>query len=244
MRSFSISVLSTLVLLFLAGCESSAQIGDIKDLIKNPQKPTENEAATGLKQALNKGIDDAVDDLGAAGGFLQSPDYKIFLPPSAQKMEQRLRGMGMDEQVDRVIVQLNKGAEKAVSEASEVFTGAIREMTIQDAMDIVTGGQGSATRYLKTSTEAELTSRFRPIIENALNQVGATRNWEDLAKTYNKIPLVEPIETDLNAYVTQKALMAVFDEVRIVENDIRENPAKRTTEVLKKVFGYAEDQGN
>lgn len=212
----------------------------VKDLThKSGDKPTETEASQALKEALNKGVDKAVKGLARPDGFLGSDVYKILLPPQAEKMESTLRKMGMGSEVDKMVATMNHGAEQAVGEAKQVFINSIKQMTVQDALGIVTGGNGSATEYLKRTSQDSLRARFKPIVQEALNKTGATRNWADLARAYNKVPFTQPVETDLNAYVTGKALEAIFDEVRKQEDEIRQDPAARTSQLLQKVFGYA-----
>lgn len=143
---------------------------------------------------------------------------------------------------DRAIISINRGAEMAVAEAKPVFVNAITTMTISDAINIVTGGNGAGTSYLKRTTSNELTTKFSPIIQQSLDRVGATKYWKDAINAYNKIPIVQKINPDLNGYVTGKAIEALFSQIELEENRIRQDPSKRTSDLLKKVFNYADKQ--
>jgi len=203
------------------------------------------EAVQGLKEALEKGVSNGTSLLGKTDGFFKSELYKILIPDEVLKAEEFLRGYGLGHIADNAIEAMNRGAEGAMNEAKDVFISAIKQMTIQDAVNIVTGGQGAATDYLIKTTSAQLREKFQPVIQNSLDQVGATKNWTQLVNTYNNLSLVHgkpKIDPDLNGYVTEKAMTAIFSRVRIEENKIRANPVERTTDILKKVFAYADSK--
>lgn len=204
--------------------------------------PTSTEAAGALKEALKQGFGSGVDVLSAAGGFNKNNAIRILLPEDAQKIADKLRSIGMGTQVDNVIKKLNEGAENAVATAKPIFMDAVTNMSFSDAMSILTGGNGAATNYLKQTTTTALTNAFKPKIQASLDQVGFTANWSTLVNEYNKIPFITKMNPDLNDYVTQKALTALFSKVEDEENQIRSNPAKRTTELMKKAFSYADSQ--
>ncbi len=217
------------------------------DVVKTVAKevltiPTSEEAAGGLKDALKQGFGKGVDVLSVAGGFNNNSLIRILLPADAQKVADKLRSIGMGNQVDLVINKLNEGAESAVKTAKPIFMDAVSNMSFTDAMGILTGGKGSATQYLKQNTTTALTTAFRPKIQASLDQVGFTANWTELVNVYNKIPLVTKMNPDLNAYVTEKALTALFNKVEEEENLIRENPALRATDLMKKAFAYADSK--
>ncbi|NUM31008.1 MAG: DUF4197 domain-containing protein [Bacteroidetes bacterium] len=205
---------------------------------------TEEEAASGLKEALNSGVSTGTDFLSKRDGFLKNDMYKILFPPEAQKIEQTLRNLGFGNKCDQVIENINRGAEMAVAVAKPVFINSIKQMKIKDAIKIVTGGNGAATSFLKRTTTSELTNKFKPIIQTSLDKTQATKYWTDIMTIYNKIPGVEKINPDLNSYVTQKALSALFSQIETEENNIRKDPLKRSTQLLKKVFGYADQKKN
>jgi uncharacterized protein YaaQ len=203
---------------------------------------TQDEAANGLKEALKNGTGVGTDFLSKTDGFLKNTTYKILFPPEAQKVEQTLRSVGLGNMCDKAIESINRGAEMAVAEAKPVFVNAISAMTISDAINIVTGGNGAGTSYLKRTTSDQLKVKFSPIIQQSLDKVGATRYWTDAITAYNKIPTVQKINPDLNAYVTNKAMEALFNQIELEENKIRQDPLKRTSELLKKVFNHADTQ--
>ena len=158
------------------------------------------------------------------------------MPEEAQKVEQKLRSLGMGSQVDNAILSMNRAAEDASKSAAPIFVNAIKQMSIQDAAGILKGGDFAATDYLKSKTTASLTEAFRPAIEAALTKVDATKYWNTVFSTYNKFSL-QKVNTDLVAYVTEKALAGLFHNISLEEQKIRKDPAAQVTGILKKVFG-------
>lgn len=202
--------------------------------------PSEEEAGNGLKDALSAGITKGVGILSKTDGFLGNDLVRIPWPQEAEKIKDALLKLGMQKQVDNVTTSLNRAAEQASGVAIDVFIQAIKQMTFQDALQIVTGGNGAATAYLRKTTTPILTEKFRPIVDKSLGQVNATKYWSDATGIYNKIPLVKPVNTDLTGFVTERALEGVFKMVEKEENNIRTNPLARTTELMKKVFSFAD----
>lgn len=199
---------------------------------------TEYEAAMGLKEALNFGISRGADRVSMIDGYFKNELIKIPFPPEAVKIENTLRNLGLGSEVDKVVLTINRAAEDAAQKAKPIFVQAIKDITIRDAMNILFGGNHAATDYLQNATYNPLATAFSPEIKTSLDKVNATKYWEDAMNIYNKIPLVEKINPDLTAYVTGKALDGLFIVVGEEEQKIRENPIKRTSEILKKVFGY------
>lgn len=234
-KFFSIFLIS--ILLF--GC-TAQQIQDSVNTVLNYGDPTEPEAAQGLKDAFSIGITTGMGLLSKQDGFLGNDLVKIPWPDQATQIRDALLKLGMQKQVDNVTTSLNRAAEKASGVAIDVFVQAIKQMTIQDALQIVLGGNGAGTSYLKRTTTPILTEKFRPIVNASLGQVNATKYWTDATTLYNRIPFVKPVNTDLTGYVTERALSGVFLMIEKQENEIRANPLQRTTEILKKVFGYAD----
>lgn len=232
-------VLLTSTLLF--GC-TAQQIQDTVSAVlgSSTGDPTEQEAGNGLKEALGLGISNGMKILSATDGFLGNDLVKIPWPSEAEKVKDAMLKLGMQKQVDNVTTSLNRAAEKASGVAIDVFLGVIKQMTVSDAINIITGGNGAGTAYLKRTTTPILTEKFRPIVDQSLGQVNATKYWTDATTVYNKIPLVKPVNTDLTGFVTEKALEGVFKMVEKEENNIRANPLARTTELLKKVFNFAD----
>ena len=144
--------------------------------------------------------------------------------------------MGLGKEVDRFVLTLNRGAEDAAKEAKPIFVEAVKQMTIQDAWAILKGEKDAATQYLKSSTSTLLKEKFKPIIQESLNKVNATKYYGDLVNTYNKIPLVQKVNPELDEYATDKAIEGLFVMIAKEEKNIRENPLARTSELLKKVF--------
>lgn len=197
-----------------------------------------SEIVAGLKQALEIGAKNAGGKLSIANGYFGNQVLKILLPPEAKKVESTLRSIGMGAEVDKAILAMNRAAEDAASKAAPIFVNAIKGMSVQDGMGILKGGNGAATNFLKSRTSTQLTNAFRPVIENSLNKVNATKHWATVFTIYNKLPTTRnKINPDLAGHVTDKALAGLFVTVAEEENKIRQNPAARVTDLLKKVFG-------
>jgi hypothetical protein len=201
---------------------------------------TESEAAEGLRQALDQGVGKGISFLNRTDGFFGNQAYKVLLPPEAQKIENTLRDLGMSGMVDKAILQINRAAEDAVGYARPIFVDAIREMTISDAINIIRGGNDAGTQYFRQKTTDRLVAAFSPIIKQSLDKFSATKYYADVVNTYNNFPTtIKKINPDLPSYVVGKAVDALFDQVAQEEANIRANPVARTTEILKKVFGWA-----
>lgn len=218
---------------------TDAQIKLPKLLSKNSASGvSENEAGQGIKEALTQGVTNAVLNLNKTDGFFGSDIYKMFLPPDAQKIETTLRKAGMGAQVDKAILSINRGAEDAVGYAKPIFVDAIKEMTVTDALKIVSGGKDAATQYFKQKTTEKLVSAFTPSVKNSLDKVEATKYYGDIVNTYNGFPTTfKKINPDLTSFVVGKAVDALFDQVAKEEANIRSNPLARGSDILKKVFG-------
>jgi hypothetical protein len=197
---------------------------------------TDSDIASGLKQALQIGISNGSDQASQTDGFFKNPLLKIAFPPEAQRVATRLRQIGFGAQVDKFELSLNRAAEDAAKKAKPVFVKAITSMSIQDAVGILTGANDAATQYLRRTAGQQLVTEFTPIVDNALKQNSATKYYSDLVNTYNKIPLVQKANPNLTEYATGKAVDGLFVLVAQEEQKIRENPAARVTDLLKKVF--------
>lgn len=242
---FSLKKLSTGILLsailMLPAC-SSAQISDILKQVST--NPSTAEISSGLKEALEKGTGISADRLSLADGYLKNLDVKILFPEEAKSVENTLRSLGLGSMCDQVITSLNRAAEDAAQEAKPIFTAAIKQMSFQDVQKILLGEKNAATTYFKGTTTTSLSEKFSPIIDTSLKKVDATKYWSDVMTRYNKVPFVKKVDTDLTAYVTQKAIDGLFVEIAKEELKIRENISARTSPLLQKVFGYAEKQKN
>jgi hypothetical protein len=228
--------------IMLGGCDSASKVLQGIGSTGTSAAPTNTEIVNGLKQALEVGIGESAKRLSVTDAYFRNNMIKILFPPEAQKVENTLRSMGLDNMVDRAIESFNRGAERAAKEAAPIFVNAIKSMTINDARGILLGPDDSATSYLKSTTYSQLERTYKPIIEKSLNEVNATKYWSDVITRYNQIPLVEKVNPDLTSYVTQKALDGLFFTVVREEQKIRQNVAARNTDLLRKVFGYADSQ--
>jgi hypothetical protein len=228
---------STLV----AACSSLQNIGNavLSDVpsSKGGNGLTTTDIIKGLKEALTVGTSNAVTKLNKPGGYFTNSLLKIKFPKEAEQVALKLRSLGMNKLVDDFEKSMNTAAEKASIKAKPIFVNAITSMSITDAKGILTGGNNAATTYFKSKTQRALKSAFRPEISKGLNAVNATKYWSDITSTYNRLPMVTKVNTDLASYVTDKALDGLFYKVAQEELKIRENPSARVSEILRKVFG-------
>lgn len=231
---------SFLLLAAVLGSCTSAQInqaiGDVNKAL-GQESLTSVEVADGLKEALIKGASLGADHVSQTDGYFGNPQIKIPFPPDVKKVEDRLRQIGLGGEVDKFILTLNRGAEDAAREAKPIFVDAIKAMTIEDAWGILRGEEDAATQYLRRTTGTRLAEKFKPVIKASLDKVNATRYYSDIVTTYNRIPLVEKVNPDLDDYATGKAIDGLFIMIAKEEKRIREDPVARTTELLRKVFG-------
>jgi hypothetical protein len=194
--------------------------------------------AAGVREALGVATDRAVSLASKPGGFLDNQLVHIKLPKTLRKIGNALRAVGMGQQVDELEVGMNRAAERASAEAKPVFVDAIKGMTLQDAVGIVRGGDTAATDYFRGATEEKLRARFRPIVASSLSKVGARKQYDAVVARYQALPLAEPTNLDLDDYTTKKTLDGLYKLLAEEEKKIRHDPAKRTTSLLRKVFGY------
>jgi hypothetical protein len=195
-------------------------------------------ASSGLKDALKVATERAVSATSKDGGFLNDPKIRISLPGKLEGMATGLRAVGMGSQVDELEVAMNHAAEKAAGEATPVFVDAIQGMSFEDAAGILRGNDTAATSYFKKKTSAPLTTKFRPIVDEAMKNVGVTKLYESLVGQYTATPFASAPKLDLNGYVTDKALSGLFTVVGDEEKRIRKDPVARSTDLLKQVFGH------
>ncbi|MBV6647069.1 MAG: DUF4197 domain-containing protein [Cyclobacteriaceae bacterium] len=231
-----IPILALLVVLY--SC-TSAQLQQAQKVLNDyvgDDKLTAGDVANGLKEALSQGASKGANQASAVDGYFKNPQLKIPFPPDVKKVENKLRGIGLNKEVDRFILTLNRGAEEAAKEAKPIFISAITSMTISDAWSILKGENNAATNYLRKTTSAQLTEKFKPVIARALDKTQATKYYGDIVNSYNKIPFVDKVNPDLNDYATQRAIAGLFLLVENEEKNIRKNPGARATELLKKVF--------
>src|SRR5689334_8103307 len=194
--------------------------------------------AQALKEALGKGLQRAVSTLGQPGGFLTNLNVKIPIPDKLQLIEKGLRAINQGQYADQCINTMNQAAEQAVPAAADVFVNSLKNMSVQDAKSILSGAQDAATQYFRKATEAELTAKFSPIVEQAMTKCGTTSAYQQLLdKAKGVSPFFSNPSLDLNAYVTSKAMDGLFKTVAEEEKRIRENPVARSSDLLKSVFG-------
>lgn len=205
-------------------------------------EPTSTEMAGGLKDALLQGTGFAVNTLSAVGGYANDPKVRIPFPAEAQNVADKMRQIGLGSLIDNLEVKINEGAEKGAKMALPIFKDAITQMTFADAKNILLGPENAATQYFQNRTTTQLTTAFRPHIKSSLDEVKATDLWTEITTQYNKIPFVQKVNTDLVGYATEMALKGLFQKVALEELKIRDNVAARKTDLLKKVFDYADKQ--
>lgn len=222
-----------LVCSFLGGCDVLSQLPKTTG-----NGVTEADAAGGIKEALSQGLVKAVLQLNKEDGFFKDALYKVLLPPDAKKIEKTLRDLGMGKMVDKAILQINRAAEDASGLAKPIFVDAIKSMTISDAIGLIKNGDTSATHFFRVKTTEKLIAAFSPVIKTSLDKVDATKYYGDVVNTYNNFPTtIKKLNPDLPSHVTNRAVFALFDLVAKEEQNIRQNFAARTTDLLKKVFG-------
>ena len=241
-----IQILSiVLTMFFINACDVLNQVA-----VTNPLSgPTDQEIGMGLKEALNVGIKNGVQQLMKSDGYFKNQFIKILMPPEVKNAENLIRKNipGGNKLIEDLILKMNRSAEEAAKEAVPIFANAITSMSITDAKNILFGNSDAATTYLKGKTFSSLTSAYSPKINNAMEKVGASQAWSALVNPYNKFVKsalgkavakdAKPIQSNLGDYVTQKALDGLFFKVKGEEKKIRENVGARVTDLLKKVFG-------
>lgn len=233
-------VLTAVTLSMVVFGSAQGILGKVKNAVNSAKSGgsplSTDEIVSGLKEALSVGTNNSTGKLSAADGFFKDLAVKILMPPEAEKVEKTLRSLGAGQLVDDAILSLNRAAEDASKTAAPIFLDAIKSMTVNDALGILKGSDTAATSYLKKSTTVKLTASFKPIIETSLQKTGATKYWAAVFERYNKVPLVKKVNTDLPGYATDRALYGIFYYVAQEEAKIRNNPAARVTDILKKVF--------
>ena len=204
---------------------------------------SQGEAAAGIRAALNNGVSHAVRTVGRADGFLNNARIRIPLPKALQDIQDVVQPLGLGGLLGDLQTQLNRGAEKAAPVAKDIFVDAVTSLSIQDAIDIVRGPDNAATEYLQERTSLRLTELFSPIMENALSQTGALRLMDQFTGQLQSIPFAPSLsanaKSDLIRHGVDFGLSGIFTYIADEEKAIRENPAKRTSEILRRVFGYA-----
>ncbi len=201
-----------------------------------PASLTQDQIAAGLKEALRIGTGHATALTGKPDGYYRNPSIKIPMPEQLHSFEKGLRVFGFGPQVDEFVLSMNRAAERAAPQAAEIFAGAIAQMSFADAQQILSGPDTAATEYFKAKTSAQLTAAFRPHVEQAMNQVGVTRQYKELMQHFKTIPFPKTQLVDLEQYVVGKGLEGLFLILGQEEKAIRTDPSARVTDLLKQVF--------
>jgi hypothetical protein len=202
------------------------------------RKPQLDDKLTqGLKEALTVGTENAVKAASKTDGYFKNPKIKIPFPAEVKDVETSLRKVGMNKPVDDFVLSMNRAAEGAAKDATPIFIGAIKSMSVSDGMSLLKGGDNAITKFFKKKTDAQLVQKFSPKVEQSLKNVKAVQYWNDLSSAYNKLPFVKKQNLNLTSYTTRKAVDGLYTLMAEEEKKIRNNPAARVSNVLKDVFG-------
>ena len=227
-------IVVSLVAFSLFGCAEMQQVMD--QLPQGTGVLSQAEIESGLKEALNNGITKQVSKLTATDGFYRNEAVKIFLPEELKVVDKKLRQIGLSKLADEGLKVINRAAEDAVKEATPIFVDAVKQMSFNDAKNILLGNDSSATNYLQNTTSTSLQAKFTPVIQNSYTRVGADKIWSEIITKYNSLPLVKKVNPNLTEYTTSKAMEGVFKMIAVEEKDIRTNLSARSSVLLKKVF--------
>ena len=228
-------ILALIIITF--GLNSCAELQQVVNQLPQSGGTLSNTDITmGLRQALDMGIDKQVSKLTQKDGFFKNELVKILLPEELRTVDKALRDIGLGNLADEGLKVLNRAAEDAVKEATPIFVNAVKNISFDDAKKILLGNNNAATSYLESNTKEDLYTKFKPVIKNSFDKVGADQIWTNLITKYNALPFTNNVNPDLTDYVTQEALKGVYTMIAIEENEIRTKLSSRTTALLKKVF--------
>jgi hypothetical protein len=225
-----------IILLLVLNVTACAELQQVVNQLPQGVGIGNDEIASGLRQALDFGIEKQVTKLTQTDGFYKNELVKILLPEELQKVDKGLRDIGLSKLADEGLKVLNRAAEDAVKEATPIFIDAVKGITFADAKNILLGSNDAATQYLTSKTQSALYDKFNPVIKNSFSKVGADEIWSNLITRYNSIPFTADVNPNLTDYVTSEALQGVYTMIAVEEKEIRTNLASRTTDLLKKVF--------
>lgn len=228
--------------LALAGCQfDSATLGQVlgttSQMVAGAAQNNEATVGAAIREALAIGSERAATTLSASGGYAKNPVLRLTLPESVQPVAKGLRAVGMGSYVDKVEADMNEAAELAAARAVPVFRNAVTQMTLADAIGILNGGDNAATQYFRGKTESNLRTQFAPIINDSLQKTGYYDSYKSMLGVYNKLPLADKPSLDLEQHILERSLDGLFVKLADEEKLIRQDPAKRTTELLRQVFG-------
>ncbi|MEL0457227.1 DUF4197 domain-containing protein [Flavobacteriaceae bacterium SZ-1-7] len=225
-----------LAVFFILSLTACVELQQVVNQLPQGETIGNDQIASGLRQALDFGIDKQVTKLTQTDGFYKNELVKILLPEELQKVDKGLRDIGLSNLADEGLKLLNRAAEDAVKEATPIFVDAVNGITFADAKNILLGNDDAATQYLTSKTEAALYAKFNPVIKNSFSKVGADEIWNNLINKYNSIPFTNDVNPDLTDYVTGEALKGVYTMIAVEEKEIRTKLSSRTTDLLRKVF--------
>lgn len=235
------AILVTLFFFSVMPSHAADPLGDIMKGFKLPSLPgaglDDATIVSGLKEALSVGTGNAVTSVSALDGYFANQAIKILMPDKIRKVADVLAKVGYQKEVDEFVLSMNRAAEKAAPYAREYFVDAIKQMTFEDARKIWQGNETAATEYFKSKTSDKLYAAFKPIVSDSMDRVGTTKAYKDMMGKYTAIPFMKADSLDLDHYVTTKSLDGLFYMVGQEERKIRTNPAARTTDLLRTVFG-------
>jgi len=227
-------LLGLALIIFTISCTELQQV--VNTLPGSGQEMSSGMIASGLREALDMGIQKQVSKLTEKDGFYRNEAVKILLPDELEKVDRTLRDIGLGSLADEGLKLLNRAAEDAVKEATPIFVDAVKGITFNDAKNILLGGDYAATSYLKGKTTSQLYDKFNPVISNSFSKVGAEQIWTDIITRYNSVPFVNKVNPDLTDYVTNQALEGVYKMIAVEEKKIRNDIGARSTDLLKQVF--------
>ena len=228
----------SLALVFTSGTVSADWLSKLKDSFSKPDQDISTEqAGSGLKEALRVGTDTVVGNLGQPGGFDLDPQIHIPLPGQLDKARKILGRLGMDSMLVDLETRLNEAAEIATPKAKQLFMDAINDMTLDDVMAIYKGPDDAATQYFRSKMSAPLALEMKPVVDSSLEDVGALQLYDSVMQQYEEVPFAPKVNLDMSDYVVEKGMDGIFYYLAKEEAAIRNNPAKRTTDLLKSVFG-------
>lgn len=230
-------------MLGLAGCKAVTlgEIHEFKDqILSSPGPITIDEINSAFKQALEQGVKNGALKLAEKGAFLNDPELRIPFPPEAQKLESKLRRIGLDSICDKFQSSVNSAAEASMQTAIPIFMTAIADLKFQDVVKLLKGNDTAITQFLKSKTEDELIRQFKPIVIEKLDAVSATKYWTQAVGAYNRMSSSADISADLGQFVTEQAVQGLFSQIAKEEKAIRKDPASRTTDLMRKVFAESD----
>ena len=240
-----ILIMASFIVLFLWTAEPGAE-GWIKrgmEIFKehrvetDKDQPAEEEISLGLREALKVGSENVVSLLGRENGYYLDPRAHISLPKELQQVQHLLNRAGMGRMLDDLELRMNRAAEQATPRAREMFADAVSQLTLEDVMGIYNGPDDAATRYFQHKMTEPLSREFTPMVRQSLAEAGAVRVYEDIMSGYRQMPFVPDISADLTKHVVDRSIAAIFEYLALEEKAIRNNPAKQTTDTLRKIFG-------